>query len=55
MMHTYIICNSMEKLTCISTNIFFFNKQTQRLTDICTKSRSSTLSGETTGDNANNL
>ena len=31
------------------------NEQTQRLTNNCIKSRSSTSSGETTGDNADNL
>ena len=33
----------------------FWNEQTQILTNICTKSGSSSFSGETAGNNANDL
>ena len=55
MMHTYIICNSMEITHLYLCKYFFLNEQTQRLTDNYTKSRSSTFYEETAGNNADNL
>ena len=45
----------MKELTCITTNIFFLNEQTTRITDIITESIISTLNGETAGKSSDNL